>query len=824
MSESINDKSPYPQSYAEVGEQVCIFEGHDRPRYIHPVNGVSGYLGFEDWFNYWQKPVYASEGTGTLDASKFYSIFVVPVNTNISAGGFPIYGNQTMPSVPKQPSGASKSFNFTVPVHPQKRVHLCGQASADTTGTLTDDVQSWTSNQWVGYAVKNVETGETDTVTANTSQGLSFSGSLTFSTGDRYQLLSSECTARLVYAAEMASASALGTSVFYLAGTIRDNTTTTFELKAPVSSGETFAGDMFPPPNASWCHNIGDVLYCGGGVQHRKIGTAQWVGTTQLIEASGAANSAVAVTVVDDDYTNALTARILRFTLGSALVITEAVVGSYVTITDSENTGENDIEEARILRVADDLTWFEIENNAGVANASDTTMKLTITPNYVQGTASLFTEGMVDAFFNFTDDNAGKTQVSWVDIYNDRIGLAALYKGNNTAATPFYEVVADYGLYFSDYKNPHRFRSVNVYDIGDRIIGISSIGRNALAFCSGSVWRQNTAEPGSSPQLITDRVFFDAPHSICSNGAYVAFFDGEGISITDGVAVSSVTAYKARNFLQDVNKLYAYKIQGIYNPVDKRYEFVMPLGTDTHNNYGLYISEGNYMCSPFSMVDCNALFTGYDNGSFSVYHGTSGDYSAGTGQVLIHEGATDGLTGTAFECLITGIAGQVVTVQGTAAVSWAEGSVATFYPAAGGAYRQYMVEAVTDNGGFEYELTFDAELDLTLFSTDDYCLLGIIPFDYGIKWTDFSSPQYLHRVRTIHFDLIGMTGKLYVDQYLDLNKTPVQSTSHSITPTISKVVVPFRQGYGYTHGFRLRGYSSTAFKINAFERLFESKT
>jgi len=290
------------------------------------------------------------------------------------------------------------------------------------------------------------------------------------------------------------------------------------------------------------------------------------------------------------------------------------------------------------------------------------------------------------------------------------------------------------------------------------------------------------------------------------------------------VAVSSVTAYKARNFLSNVNKLYAYKIQGVYNPVDKRYEFAMPLGTDTHNNYGLYVSEGNYMCSPFSIVDCNALFSGYDNGTFRIYHGTSGDYSAGTGTVLRHGGATDGLTGSAFECTITDITGQVVTVTGTAAVAWAEGSIATFYPATAGAYRQHMVESVVDNGGFEYELTFDAEFDLTLFAVGDSCLLGIIPFDYGIKWTDFTSPQYLHRVRNIHFDLIGMSGKIFVDQYLDLNNTPVQSSSHVVTPSTAKVVVPFRQGYGYTHGFRLRGYSSTAFKINAFERLFESKT
>lgn len=331
-------------------------------------------------------------------------------------------------------------------------------------------------------------------------------------------------------------------------------------------------------------------------------------------------------------------------------------------------------------------------------------------------------------------------------------------------------------------------------------------------------------EPGAAPQLISDQIFFDATHSICSNGRLVMFYDGEGISITDGVTMQSVTALKGREYLNNVNKELAIQIQGIYNPKDRRFEFTFPMGLETNNNYGIHITEDAYNNVPFSRPDANALFSGFEDGRFKIFHGTSGNLSGGAGAVWTHEGATDGFTGNGFESVITDITAQVMTVQGTLAIGWGVGDVVLLYPVGGGNYRQAMIESLVDNGSFEYELTFASDYDLTLFSVDDLCLFGMIPFDYGIKWTDFTSPQYLKRLREIQFDIQGMSGNFFVDHYLDMNEFSVQNDSQAVVASDSKLVFRFRQGQGYTYGFRMRGYSSTEFKINSFERIFSVKS
>jgi hypothetical protein len=105
----------------------------------------------------------------------------------------------------------------------------------------------------------------------------------------------------------------------------------------------------------------------------------------------------------------------------------------------------------------------------------------------------------------------------------------------------------------------------------------------------------------------------------------------------------------------------------------------------------------------------------------------------------------------------------------------------------------------------------------------DLLFAGYIPFDYGIKWTDFSSPQYRHQVRNIQIDLENMTGKLYVDHFLDMNETPVATNEYDVTPADTKITVPFRMGKCYKYGFRLRGVSSTQLKISSFELMFDTQ-
>jgi len=65
-----------------------------------------------------------------------------------------------------------------------------------------------------------------------------------------------------------------------------------------------------------------------------------------------------------------------------------------------------------------------------------------------------------------------------------------------------------------------------------------------------------------------------------------------------------------------------------------------------------------------------------------------------------------------------------------------------------------------------------------------------------------------------------MTGNLYIDHYLDLNESAIQNEVQAAVPDDSKLVFKFRMGKAYIYGFRVRGYSSTAFKINSLDYIF----
>ncbi len=810
MAAKINDLTSGRHSISECNEHIIIFNGLDRPRYYNIPLDASGYLGISDWSGYQYKPVAGTPVTGgSLSSSAYYSIIVVPVNANITAAGSIISGNATSPSAPVQTGFANYKIPFTIPVHPQFRTIVASSASSSNVGVVNDNTQTWTVNQWAGYTVKNVETGVTDTVASNTSQALTLTaGTMVVTNADRYQILSSEVTARYIYAASDAvEASVLG-NTFYLVGIVTDNTTTSYDLTTFVQ-GEIFIGDNYAPPNAFTCHTAGELVWCGGGITVQAVGTAAYNGADEVVAGS------VTTSIIDDVYVGSGGYQIVRYAVSSAF--TDIYIGSRVTVTLAGTAGNN-IANAEVLRVASDNTWFEILNND--ASATTETMTVTMTPNIIEGTSTTFSEGMVDARFEFTNDDVGSYVIAWVDVVNQRLGLTEAYAGNNATTTAFYRIRSDYNLYYSDYKNPHKFRSISLIEIGDDIKGMYALGRNLMIFCSGSLWRVNMLEPGGAPQLISDSIFFDSTWSICSNGSFIVFFDGEGFSATDGTSVRSLTALKSRDYLSNINKLYTDQIQGVYNAVDRRFEFSFPMGIETLNNYGLYVTEDSYNNVPFSRVDMNALFTGYDDGDLVVFHGTSGELSGGVGDVWTHKGVTDGLTGTEAYSLITAVSGQDVTVLAANAITWGVGDVVTFYPATEGTYQQLIIESLVDNGGNEYVLTFADDYDVSAFAVNDNILYGLIPFDYGVKWTDFGSPQNKKRMKELQFDLFGLTGKLFVDHYVNLSDTSVQSDEYTVAPTKSKIVVPFRMGKCYSYGFRVRGFSSTEFKINTFIRIF----
>jgi hypothetical protein len=329
---------------------------------------------------------------------------------------------------------------------------------------------------------------------------------------------------------------------------------------------------------------------------------------------------------------------------------------------------------------------------------------------------------------------------------------------------------------------------------------------------------------GAAAVLISDNIRCPAQFSIVKGEKLVAFYDGTGISVTDGVTATSVTSYKAKEYLANINKAYEQNIVGVYDRENRRFEFVFPMGDETQNNYGLYVTEDTWNCYPFSRPDCNFMWTNYDSGNLRVYHGTSGELTDGNGSVWKHSGELDGTQTAALT--ITAIAGQKITASAAAEVTLAVGDTLTIYPVVSGeAYKELIIESSTQVGTdpILYDITGNSLYDLTAYEAGDLLFAGYIPFDYGIKWTDFSSPQYRHQVRNIQIDLENMTGKLYVDHFLDMNETAVATNEYDVTPADTKITVPFRMGKCYKYGFRLRGVSSTQLKISSFELMFDSQ-
>jgi hypothetical protein len=469
-----------------------------------------------------------------------------------------------------------------------------------------------------------------------------------------------------------------------------------------------------------------------------------------------------------------------------------------------------------------------------VGSYVDSSMKIELVPNYIQGTlsggsATGFDRGLQYAGFQFPSDGMSPYEIEWVDPVNQRLGLPVLYTGNNTGFDAI-KIQSDWTAAYSDAYNPHRFRPENTIETGDSVTGISSVGDTILIFCQNSLWRIDIDSLGGTPVMITNNVRCPAQFSIVKGERYVMFYDGSGFSITDGVTVQSVTAYRARDYLSNINKAYERNIRGVYDRENMRFEFSLPLGNEELNNYGLYITDGSWSCYPFSRPDCNALWTNFDDGNLKVYHGTSGALvSSGVGSIVSHEGETDGTPDSGeYLFTITSISGQTFSVSADGNASLAEGDVITVYPnETGGSYRQMIVDSATktstDPASATYNITVSDAYDISAYGAGDTIAFGLIPFDYGIKWTDFSSPQYRHQVRALHIDLEGAYGLIFVDHYLDMNEAVVATNGYSVYPNNTKLIIPFRGGKCYKYGFRLRGLSLKQVKISAFEIMFDTQ-
>jgi hypothetical protein len=540
-----------------------------------------------------------------------------------------------------------------------------------------------------------------------------------------------------------------------------------------------------------------------------------------------ATDFAVHVSIYTELYNGSNAGKVVIYSLGVALPLPTTIYeGSFVTIENALNAGNN-IEDAIVIAVAEDKSWFAIENPSAVDDNADNTMTVTIKPNVITGTGTNFSQGMVGADFSFDGEN--QYTVYWVDEINQILTLAQLYTGNATTDTDI-TITTDYNLFWSDYGNPHVWRTENSTEIADRILSIEIWGGLILVFCSRSIWKIPLNNLFQNPTLVDDNITFVAPFSVVTTPRGVMFHDGSGFSVTDGQSVRSITQYKATDLMRTLNSDMSYNIRGEYDSGNRRVEYTFATGTDVTNNTGLYITIDSLNIYPFSRLDSNVIWEDEDaDGRPIMMHGTSGRHvTSGNGTIYSHpiDQATDGtIAGSTFGVIDEVNADHlIVTFDG--AVTAGEGTYCLHYPApgVGGTIVQFIAENITLQSGTTYRIDFTDDWYSAGFSVGGYLYLMMIPMDYGIKWLDFGSPQYQHKVRQLQLDVRNFLGSLIIEHYGDLNDgTPIQVDTVNLTNSDTKIIVPIKKGSYYTYGFRLRGYSSTRAKILSMEVLFDTE-
>lgn len=443
-----------------------------------------------------------------------------------------------------------------------------------------------------------------------------------------------------------------------------------------------------------------------------------------------------------------------------------------------------------------------------------------------------FTEGMVGASIQFEGDVKSYI-ITEVNEYEQTLKVDG-YDGSVYDIDTSFIITSDFELWYSDVKNPHIFRTGNFVEIPDRIEGLAELGGMILCFCASSLYAVPIDNLGQEPRRLQENISFNAPYSPVKTPKGIMYYDGEDFSLTDGVNTTSVSKYKASDYLAKINRDMTHNIRGVYNPKGRRVEYYFAYGNEITNNYGLNITIDSLNCYGTSRVDCNAVWLDKEGTDpLRVHHGTSGRHTAkGVGDIWKHDEslATDGdLDNTAYFFTIT----AVDTVTRTISVQSLSGETAAFsgwsilhVSSANPVYQQVMIDTITSTGTGPqtYDIVVGEDWDINQFAANDYMIAGGVPFTFGPVWTDFGSPVYQKHVRGLQIDGNGFEGLMFVDHYLDGKETsPVSTNVLYLTTEDTHIPIDFRGGSGNSYGFRLRGYAVTPGQLNSISRIFDTE-
>lgn len=858
MSLVINGLADQPKHFAELNKLLVVTSGFDPIQYVDQRGGRSGELGFSDWNEYFRKPTGVENASGgSLETTKFYAIVVTPLDTRRSSNiGF-IEGNPTESALPVEivDAGDDSTITWTIPVHPQVGISTLGShTGSDGAAVLTDSTLSLEVNVLVGKTIKNLTDGSSSVVTANTATSITgiLSGGTDndWDTEDEYQVVDSEAVTRRIYASRGDTAADAWAGPFTLAATIEDNTTTTWEQISFAVTTTAADFNRFRPPAARFCHSAFNRIWYTGSVRELR-GKVEYKGTVQ----SKAAQS-VTITVVTSNFGTGtpIDGQYMRYTLDSG-TWTDIRQGSIITASSSGGSPMNvvnDLASAVITRVEDvaSPTWFEVLNPEGVAEAT-VTADLDMKPNYVVGNLSgvdqtFFRNAFVGMQFSINASPASPAIIAWVDPVTQEMGFTGNY-GNLLTGQQEFISDSNIELFWSVTGDASVVPASNVLEVPGRPFAVKHIDRHVLVFTERSVLKLPENNIGQGFYTVADDRGCTSPYSIVRDPRGYTFFDGEGISRTDGQGASSISRFKADDYLRDVNQEAVYNIRGVYDPQEDQHFYVFPIGTNQINSFGLIINSASTDFYPIRLPDANALWRERSSdGRWNIFHGsTNRATQSGKSYIWEHDFAfeSDGLEAT------EGYIGHVTSVDadnkffvindissepivpGSSLIEEPyqyEGVPVTVVSPNASIEAHFPCQYIVDNGDGTHNVHWSDDFDLsTLNPIDDLAFfLGVIPIHFGPKFTDFGSPRFAHSVRelSIDFEQPDGTAWIYVDHYKDGLLQVSKVTAHSISPNVTKAISPCKIGKMYQYGYRIRCYSLRRIKIHNITITFTSHT
>jgi len=666
----LNDLSDRNKFFDELSGLLCVTSSADKPRYVDLSSLRGGLLGFTAWADHWNKAsgVAPGAGGGSLAASKYFSLAVMPVNSRITLQNAFKRGQPCAVSVPVQVDGTGTDIiNWSaIPTHDQEMIETAGtHTGSDNAAVLTDDTKSWATSSLVGMTIRNLTDGSSGTITANTGTTITIGAGLSggtdndFDTDDEYQVVTDECDQRWLYVSQGDTAAAAWAGPFYFQEVLEDNTTTTWSQTSWAVTTDILSFDRLPPASAMVCKQAYNKMWYGGGVFERRGKCAYQGGTETYLKAAGN----FTVSVVTSSY-GTTTGQILRYTRNTG-TWTDIRVGSRVSVVVNGGTMNvlNVLDNAKILYVDPSLAYFDVAHEAGVADAGKTG-DITVTLNYVAGNVSggdqtYVTDGFEAAAFYF-DADGSKHRIAWVDVAAQEWGLETLYTGGNTGTDAEFTIDNLQDLSWSDSNVPGVVSTQNFLPVPDRITAIMPVGRDIILVCEDSIHKVSADNVAQGLMTVHDSIGSRAPYSVVQVKGGMVFWDGSGFSFSNGVNVDSLTETRVDDTMKAVNRDMEHNIRVVYLADRDRVECYFPINGSITNNASITINLGNGDVYLNRWVDCNAVWVekGVD-GQRNVFHGSSARHTnSGKSYIWEHreDEEEDGLPeGSGFELQVTDI-------------------------------------------------------------------------------------------------------------------------------------------------------------------------